>query len=247
MSPPRAAGVLLLAAIVAALAAGCRHEPARRDVEEALAFQHAIALPSVATERLAAPPRAVRVLVSPSALDVDAVELFASWPETRRARLLHEMPEEEASALPFVHRGLVRFAGGRIAMPDTPEPGQYEIRALADVLAYARALQRRYDELEDADDDADLASRPPPEVVVYTAAATPYAILVAVLFTIAQSEYQPTMVVRARVATWRCPSSCPEQEVGASTLASSGSPTASPLRSNRFSPRPAPLRIATRH
>src|ERR1700679_1405527 len=118
MSHPRAVGLL----VSALRAMGCRRDPASRDAEDRLAAQRAIVLPSVAATGLAAPGRGVRVLVGPSALDVDGIDLFASWSEKRRARLLHELPEEEAASLPFIHRGLVRFTDGRIAMPDTPAP-----------------------------------------------------------------------------------------------------------------------------
>src|SRR4029079_12384309 len=99
----------------------------------------------------------LRVLVGPSSVDVDDGALFASRPSRRRKLLLDTLPREEALTLPFAHRGLARIVRGKLALPDEPAPGQLEIRALTDVLAYARQLERAYGEIARADgEDLDV-------------------------------------------------------------------------------------------
>jgi hypothetical protein len=132
--------------------------------------------------------------VSERSISVDDAALFASWPPPRRAELLKVLPPEDAAALPFIHRDLIRVEGDRFATRDAPEAGNYDLRALHDVLDFARKIEKTYKETDPTPAPPETDTYEQPIAAIHAAAEVPYGVLVSVIFTAAQAEYHPLLI-----------------------------------------------------
>jgi hypothetical protein len=169
--------------------AACGRDPTARAQAEALAAVAAVSLPAVRRAGLEPPEPRARIVVGAQGIDVDDAAVFASWPEPARRELLRALPEDEAAALPFVHRKLLRISGWSIAPPDTPAPGQLDLPPLREVLEYEAGIERRHAALVDAE-PARLAAN------VYVDRDAPYGLVTRVLHSAAQAGYGLAPVVR---------------------------------------------------